>query len=244
MALAVPDIAGEHSANLDDADERSPKYLDWVADLVRPHLGEAVLDLGAGIGAITERYADGRQVVAADMSSDCVSALQKRFARSPNVTAVQQDLREFEGDGRQFDSVVMVNVLEHIEDDAGALAKVRRLITPSGTIVLYVPALNGLYGRWDRKAGHYRRYSKWRMREVAGEAGLDLVELRYVNALAIPAWIAFSLTDVDRTQRASISMWDRTGVPLTRALERWVRVPIGLNLLAVLRRGPEPRPRA
>jgi hypothetical protein len=129
----------------------------------------------------------------------------------------------------------MINVLEHIEDDSGVLAGLRPLLSPGGAIVLYVPALNGLYGRWDRKVGHYRRYSRWRLREVANEAGLDVVELRYVNALAIPAWIAFSRTDVDRTQGVSLSIWDRTGVPLSRAVERRIRVPFGLNLLAVLR---------
>lgn len=232
-ALSAPAAAGEHDANLDIADERSPNYLSWIAELVRPYLGNSVLELGAGIGSITELYADGRRVVASDVSSDCVLALRRRFAQSSNVTVARMDLREL-SDGRdRFDSVVMINVLEHIENDARVLAELRRLLSPDGTIVLWVPALNGLYGQWDRKVGHYRRYSKWRLREVAHEAGLAIVELRYVNALAIPAWIAFSRTDVDRTQSFSLSVWDRTGVPLGRALEQRIRLPFGLNLLAV-----------
>jgi hypothetical protein len=70
---------------------------------------------------------------------------------------------------------------------------------------------------------------------VARVAGLELVEVRYVNALAIPGWLAFSRTDIDRTQEASLSAWDRVGVPLSRAIEQRVRVPIGLNVLGVLR---------
>jgi cyclopropane fatty-acyl-phospholipid synthase-like methyltransferase len=236
MALAAPPaLVGEHDANLDVADERSPNYLRWIADLVRPYLGHSVLELGAGIGSITELYADGRLVVATDVSSDCVLSLQRRFAASPNVTVVRSDLRELREDEGGFDSVVMINVLEHIEDDAGVLTGLRRLLLSGGTIVLYVPALNALYGRWDRKVGHYRRYSKWRLREVAHDAGLDVIELRYVNALAIPAWIAFSQTHVDKTQSRSLSIWDRTGVPVSRALEQRIRVPLGLNLLAVFR---------
>ncbi len=194
-----------------------------------------MLEVGAGIGSITELYADGRSVLATDLSDDCVVAMQQRFARSPNVAVVKSDLRELGEDGRRFDSVVMINVLEHIEDDAGVLAALRNLLAPGGTIVLYVPALNGLYGRWDRKVGHYRRYSNWRLREVAREARLAVVELRYVNALAIPAWIAFSRTNFDKTPAPTLSIWDRTGVPIGRALERRIRVPFGLNLLAVLR---------
>jgi hypothetical protein len=132
---------------------------------------------------------------------------------------------------------VMINVLEHIEDDVGALASLRSVLNPGGNVVLYVPALNGLYGAWDRKVGHFRRYSKWRMREIAAEAGLIVGELRYVNLLAIPAWMAFSRSNIETTVGSSLSIWDRVGVPAGRALESRVRVPVGLNLLALLRAG-------
>ena len=94
----------------------------------------------------------------------------------------------------------MVNVLEHIADDAGPLRGLSRLLVPGGNIVVYVPALNGLYGALDEKIGHYRRYSVWRLREVFREAGLDPVELRWVNFLAIPAWAAFGRGDVNDRQ--------------------------------------------
>jgi 2-polyprenyl-3-methyl-5-hydroxy-6-metoxy-1,4-benzoquinol methylase len=235
MALAEPAEAGEHDHNLDVADESSPNYLRWIAELIEPHLGRRVLELGAGIGSITQLYAAGHDVVASDLSDECVRALHWRFDALPNVTVVQQDLRELGDAGETFDSVVMVNVLEHIQDDAGVLGTLPSVLAPHGTIVVYVPALNGLYGQWDRKVGHFRRYSKWRMREIAREAGLEIVQLRYVNALAIPAWLAFSRTDVERTQGASLSIWDRTGVPLSRAIERRLNVPLGLNVLAVFK---------
>ena len=86
----------------------------------------------------------------------------------------------------------MVNVLEHIRDDVGVLSSLQRFLEPGGSIVIYTPALNGLFGSWDDYAGHFRRYSKWRLREVFRQAELDTVELRYANLLAIPAW-SFSL---------------------------------------------------
>lgn len=233
-ALDVPSQTGEHDANLDVADESAPNYLRWVSELISPHLGQSVLELGAGTGSITELYAEGHQVVASDVSEQCLRALEQRFASSGNVTVLRRDVRELQADGAQFESILMINVLEHIEDDAGVLGRLRAVLTEGGSIVVYVPALNGLYGRWDRKVGHYRRYSKWRMREVAREAGLDIVELRYVNILAIPAWFAFSRTNVEKTTSSSLSIWDRTGVPAGRALESRLRVPLGLNLLAVL----------
>lgn len=220
---------------LDVADENAPNYLGWIAQLIRPHLGESVLEVGAGLGSITDLYADGRRVTATDVSADCVASMRRRFAGRPNVSVDELDLRAGDDQLGTFDSVVLINVLEHIEDDVAALTVLARKLNPGGRIIVYVPALNGLYGAWDRLVGHFRRYSKWRMRALAAEAGLEVEELRYVNALAIPAWIAFSRTEVKQTQARSVSLWDRAGVPLTRALERYVEPPVGLNLLAVLR---------
>lgn len=231
------DQEGDHDADLDVSGDSLPNYLSWVAELCRAQLGHRVLEVGAGLGAITARYEQGHEVVANDVSPSCVQALRERFADHPNVQIEDRDLRGLELDSR-FDSVLMVNVLEHIADDAGTLRGLSRLLVPNGNLVVYVPALNGLYGALDEKIGHYRRYSVWRMREVFREAGIEPVELRWVNFLAIPAWAAFSRGDIDDRQRGSTlrSLWDRTAVPAARVLEAHVRMPIGLNVLAVGRR--------
>jgi precorrin-6B methylase 2 len=223
----------EHSANIDIAEDSAPNYLRWIADLCRPHLGRRVIDVGAGTGSVTERYADGREIVAVELSDWCISELERRFLDAPNVTIRQVDLRELTSDGATFDSAVMINVLEHIEDDVSALVTVSKLVHPGGRIVLYVPALNGLYGAFDRKVGHYRRYAPWRIREVVAAAGLRPLEARYVNALSIPGWLVFSRTDVDRGPTESLTFWDRTGIPFSRLIESRVRVPLGLNVFCV-----------
>jgi SAM-dependent methyltransferase len=233
-ALEAPAENGAHDHGLDLLADNAPNYLRWIADMIEPHLGRKVLDLGAGIGAVTARYATGRQVVACDRSDTCIAAMQRRFEGASNVTVIRGDLTELDDLGERFESVVMLNVLEHIEDDVGVLGSLRAFLEPGGRIVIYVPALNALYGKMDRQLGHYRRYSKWRFKEIAADAGLEVVDLRYVNALAIPAWLAFSWSNTDRTYGPSLSVWDRTGVPLSRAIEERVRLPVGLNMLAVL----------
>lgn len=232
-ALEAPAENGAHDHALDVLAESAPNYVRWIAELIQPHLGRKVLELGAGHGAITAEYAAGRDVVASDLSDACIAALNRRFEHAPNVMVVQQDLRELQESPERFDSVVMLNVLEHIEDDVGVLSALRSVLQPGGRIVIYVPALNALYGKPDRMLGHFRRYSKWRFRAIAAQAGLQIVTSRYVNMLAIPGWWIYSHTNLDRTYGPSLSAWDRTGVPLSRALEKRVRVPVGLNLLAV-----------
>ena len=87
------DVAEDHGINLDVAEDAAPNHVQGIAELVSEHLGERVLDLGAGIGAITEHLAPGRTVVACDISDEFVAALDTRFAETPNVEVVQADLR-------------------------------------------------------------------------------------------------------------------------------------------------------
>jgi SAM-dependent methyltransferase len=231
------DREGDHDADLDVTSENAPNYLAWVAEICGRHLGHRVLEVGAGLGAVTAHYEHGREVVANDMSPACVRALRERFADHPNVRVEDADLRVL-GLQQQFDSVLMVNVLEHIVDDVEALRGLSKQLVPGGNVVVYVPALNSLYGPNDKKVGHYRRYSIWRLREVFREAELEPVELRWVNFLAIPAWALFSRGDVHDTRQNGelLSLWDRTAVPAARFLEGHLRMPIGLNVLGVGRR--------
>jgi SAM-dependent methyltransferase len=227
---------GDHDAGIDVAEENSPNYLRWIADRVRPHLGRSVLEVGAGTGSITELYAPGRQVLAIDRSSWCIDEMEKRFASVDNVDVRKVDALELVDEGRRFDSVVMLNVLEHIEDDVEILRMLGTLLETDGRIIIYVPALNGLYGKWDRKVGHYRRYAPWRLRSVLDEAGLTPVEIGYMNALSIPAWIAFSNSDVEKSNAASMSVWDKTGIAWGRRIESVIPVPFGLNVFCAARR--------
>jgi SAM-dependent methyltransferase len=226
---------GDHDFSLDIASEASVNYLRWIGEVCEPYLGHRVLDLGAGHGVITQHVAPGREVVALDMSPSCVEAMRRRFESSSNVTVLQGDLRALDLDAG-FDSITMFNVLEHIYDDSDVLRACIPHLNPGGTIVLYVPALNGLFTKWDRKVGHYRRYSKPRLRSVVEEAGLEVVELRYMNVLAIPAWlVSGQLSSGEAACESSLTLWDKTGTVVGRAIERRVRIPIGLNLFCVAR---------
>jgi 2-polyprenyl-3-methyl-5-hydroxy-6-metoxy-1,4-benzoquinol methylase len=218
---------------LDVADGSNQNYLRWVADLCAPYLGNRVLDVGAGFGTITEPLAVGRDMVALEVSETCCLALRERFRSTPNVHVVQGDLTAIPADD-VFDSIVMTNVLEHIYDDAGILAALRHHLCRGGNVLLYVPALNGYFTAWDRNVGHYRRYSRRRLAGVVSEAGLKLNHLRYINLLGLAGWpFSGRMLKVGDSAAGSLSLWDRHATPLTRALERRVRIPIGLNLFCV-----------
>ncbi len=236
---AADPSSGQHDCGLDIAGDSAPAYLQWIADLCLPYLGSSVLEVGAGHGSVTQHLARGRRFVATDLSDSCLGVLRERFAAWPNVEVRHLDLRHVDID-ETFDSVVIINLLEHMYDDTAALQTLRDRLNRGGHCLIYVPALNWLYGKFDRDVGHYRRYSKRRLAAVVREAGLQPVRLRYVNMLAIPGWVLFSSSWLDRDGGdrvgRNLDLWNRFGMPLTRAIEGRVPPPLGLNLFCVARR--------
>jgi SAM-dependent methyltransferase len=233
--------ANVHSHGLEVAADVSSAYHAWIAGICKGHLGRTVLDVGAGQGAISRYLFDSAdRYVASDMSADCVDALRRRFAGVANVSVISFDLRTDELD-ETFDSIVLFNVLEHIFDDELALRKLAGYLNPGGNILIYVPAYNWLYGEWDRRIGHCRRYNSKSLSGVIAEADLAVSEIRYVDAIGIPAWFAFSRLGIrSRARKADgappsgeLRLWDRFVVPPAKLVESHVRLPVGLNVLAI-----------
>lgn len=209
-------------------------YLDWLADLCAPHLGERCLELGAGHGDLTERFvATGRSIDATDVSDAFLDVLQRRFAEVDSVNVCALDVTALDAHER-YDSIVMANVLEHIEDDADALRRLHDALSPGGRLIVYVPAFMALYSRFDREIGHYRRYRRPQLRERFREAGFRVVDSRYVNSLGAPGWFVYCrLLGRKSSDQMTVSTCDRVIVPLVRKLEDRVPPPFGLSLLVV-----------
>lgn len=218
--------------------EHAPRYTDWIASLLEPHLGGDVLEIGAGHGELTERLARGRRVVATDLSKRCVEALEERFASSPEVEVVHADLASL-ALSRAFDTVVVVNVLEHIDDHNRAVAEMAGHLRPGGRLCVFVPAFDGLYSEFDRRIGHRRRYQRSELVQVFADAGLEVVEARYVNVAGAFAWwlLARRLGRVP-TDAALVRAYDRLVVPVLRRLEARRPPWFGQSLLGVARRPP------
>jgi 2-polyprenyl-3-methyl-5-hydroxy-6-metoxy-1,4-benzoquinol methylase len=142
----------------------TPQYLSWLALKLRPHVGDEVLEIGAGIGNLTARLMSRRTLyIAAEKDPLHLHALRNRFLRTPNV-AVQRIDPEIPGDlaGLEncFDTVLCLNVLEHLDDAGQLLESLAATIRPGGSLLVLVPNVPGIYGSLDRKMGHRRRYSR------------------------------------------------------------------------------------
>jgi hypothetical protein len=132
-------------------------YADWIVELIAPYLGPQILEIGAGHGVFTERLARHGEVTAAEPSERAVQVLHERFAHRADVNVVHADAKSAVN-GRTYDAIVLINVLEHIYDDAVTLGHLKECLRPGGFSVVYAPAFNTLYSRYDRVIGHHRRY--------------------------------------------------------------------------------------
>jgi SAM-dependent methyltransferase len=234
------DEADEELARVLDNLSEAVNYADWLVELAAPHLGPHILEVGAGHGTLTTRLARHGKVTASELSARCAATLSEKFAGRPDVEVLYGDI-EGALDGRIYDSAVLVNVLEHIGDDAAALKALYRGLRPGGTVVLFVPAFEALYSDFDRAVGHHRRYRRDDLARRVREAGFDVAEARYVNFVGGVAWwvVARQLRRFPTNLR-SLRLYDRWVTPAVRRLEtRWVP-PFGQSVLCIGRRPATP----
>ncbi len=220
-----------------ESDHGKPRYLAYQRELIGPHCGRSVLEVGAGLGEFADGFTGFDRYVVTDVDSGAVERMKGRFADRPEVEVQQYDI-----DGRTrlsepVDTLVAINVLEHIADDVTALRELSESLTPTGNIVLFVPGYQQLYGEFDRKVGHHRRYTPATVSEAARRAGLHVEVARPVNFLgAFAWWAAVRKGGAGAPNPRLVALYDRFVVPVTRAIEKVVPVPFGQSVLCVARR--------
>jgi 2-polyprenyl-3-methyl-5-hydroxy-6-metoxy-1,4-benzoquinol methylase len=218
--------------------QEARRYSAHLFNLFRGHVGKRVLEVGSGIGTMSRPLAEVADlVVGLEPNLNCVSRLQDAMrgqAKFVLRTCHLEECDRTELSDYRFDTVLCVNVLEHIEDDRAALRTFKDVIVPNGRVLIFVPAVQAAYGPLDAELGHHRRYSKPTLAKAFADAGLDLLTLRYTNPIGLLGWMynahiskstAHSLTQV--------KVFESLVAPWALPLERMIPPPIGLSLIAV-----------
>ncbi len=200
-----------------------------------PFLKGRVLEIGAGIGQISEamlNLPDVRELIGVEPDE----RFQKGFRlRLPNTRLVEGTVADL-AEGETFDGAVMVNVLEHIEHDLEELTRLHGILKPSGGyLCLLVPARKELYSDLDAHFGHFRRYSRSDMRDKLVAAGFTVRRVDYFNFIGYFAWlIRFRLMRGMSFDIKQVRLFDRRLLPVGHWIEsRIVRPPLGQSVIAV-----------
>lgn len=219
---------------------RAKNYFAWQHRLIREELGRRVLEVGCGVGNFTGTILDRDTVIAVDVQPECIQRLKLRYAGQPNLHVFVCDVLSPEFHGLASfhpDSSVIVNVLEHVEDDVAALKAVASVLTPGGVIVLLVPAFQALFGPIDKNLGHHRRYSRDAIRSLAERTGLRIRKLHYMNSIGFFGWwINAHILKREAQSQRQIEIFDRYVVPPMSAAEHLISPPFGQSLLTILER--------
>ncbi len=170
---------------------RLKRYNQWIWDSISSHVGDRVLEVGAGIGNMTRMLYGRALVVATDVDAPYVDILRNKFRRRPGVEVEHLDLSNeacLALARYRFDSIICLNVLEHIEDDVAALRYMFELCGEGGMVAIYVPADQSLFGSMDTSVGHFRRYSKEELVGKLEQVGFVVDKAFHQNRLGRFGW--------------------------------------------------------
>ena len=221
----------------------SVEYYKWIYELMRPHLGTHVVELGVGIGNLTiHLLRDERFVTGVDTDERMIHSHRSRISQSLQlhsecVSLHQLSLRpNYAG---RFDSVVSSNVLEHVSDDL-ELEVVKAsfdLLRPGGYSMHWVPAFQSIFGSLDRTFSHQRRYKRAQLRTLFKRAGFEILSCEHWNMIGFFGWwFAGRVLGATELSPRTVATFDRYAVPLVRRIEPWMWRPFGQSIFIVARR--------
>jgi len=233
--VSNPEYAGRDLEAMDFAQ----RYHRWILDEFRPFLGKTIAEVGAGSGGFSELLLNEpiERLVAIEPSARMLGILERRLGSDERLVTERAILAEVaEAYTGKVDTLVYVNVLEHIQDDRAELSLAHGTLRPGGHVCIFVPALPWLYSEFDRSIGHHRRYWKEELIGKVGAAGFEVRKARYFDFAGVLPWfVVYRL--LGRTLASGhVQHYDRYVVPVMRRLEGAITPPIGKNVLLVARK--------
>ncbi|MBF0485467.1 MAG: class I SAM-dependent methyltransferase [Candidatus Omnitrophica bacterium] len=215
------------------------KYNRYIYENICPFLGDSILDVGCGMGNITQYFTDKKRVMGVDSTAEFMDIFRRKC---PKAEAILGDINDAHV-GRALknvfiDTIVMTNVLEHIEDDRCVLEKLYKILAPGGKVVLVVPAHKWLFGAADAYDLHFRRYTENEIRQRLSSVGFSMLKSFQYSALGIPWWFIngriLKQGKHDENEGSLINMI----VPLVRVVDKMTFNRIGLSIVAVAQKAP------
>lgn len=215
-------------------------YNHWVFESINPFLGKRLLETGAAIGNMTQLLSPGRELfIAVDCNSKYVEIAKHNWQGPSHVQFLEYDVTDAKIRNLQkfnFDSVVSLNLLEHLEQEEAALNNFNELLSPHGSLVVMVPAFPCIYGEMDRADNHYRRYTKGEIERIMSINGFNIVCSRYFNIFGFFAWFINGRVFKHAIVRADNIFLYETLIPLFKRIEK-IRLPLGQSIICVGRKG-------
>ena len=210
----------------------------WMYQAIRPQLQGRILEIGSGIGNISDFVVkDGYPVSLSDYDEAYVAILSEKYKRSPNVQAVFRiDLEDphflsAHALAQQYDTIFLLNVIEHIRDHQAAIRNCAHMLKPQGRLIVLAPAYPTLFSRLDKELGHHRRYTRKSMTHLLRGEGLSIVQQQYFNLLGLAGWFFWGKVAGRKQLTAPGFNLFNVLVPLARLLDKLAGKRAGLSVI-------------
>lgn len=228
----------EYGSHILHSLEKAQNFNRWMAEAISPHIGARVLEIGAGIGNITTWLLPRDFYLASDINPHYLDYLRNLALGKPYLAVDRIDLQDpkcFEPWVGRFDTVVCLNVLEHVADPLLALRNIHSALQPGGRLVLYVPQGQKLYSSLDEVLGHRVRYDRDMLAEELRSTGFELEHMRDLNHFGVPGWFLNGrLLKRRHFSRSQLKIFNMM-VPMIRRIDSAVPGR-GLGIIAVSRK--------
>jgi glycosyltransferase involved in cell wall biosynthesis/phospholipid N-methyltransferase len=217
---------------------RAPRFNAWMADSIRPFCGQRVLEIGGGPGNITQRLIPRREYMVSDINPLYLQALATLREDRPYLKVSYCDVQDpasFPRSEQGYDTIICLNVIEHVPDDRAALGNIREALAAGGRAVVLVPQGQWNFGTLDEALGHRLRYSEDALRKLAVDSGFEVEQILHFNRSGTGPW--FVNGKLLRRRKFGLLQIKLLNLltPLFRAVDRFVPLP-ALSLIAILRR--------
>jgi SAM-dependent methyltransferase len=215
------------------------KFNKWMYEVTGKRLEGRILEIGSGIGNISEFYLKaGRKIMLSDIRDNYCEFLHQKYGSDPNCEGVRnidlvhpnfeveyQDLLE------TFDGAFALNVVEHIQDDNLALANARKLLKKGGRLVILVPAYQSLYNNFDKALEHYRRYTKDSLCPIFEKNNFQVVHSQYFNLAAVAGWwVSGNLLKKEVIPSGQMKLYNFL-VPIFKIMDKLVFNKMGISII-------------
>jgi SAM-dependent methyltransferase len=214
-----------------------PTYYAWIMESFTPYISGTVIEYGAGTGTISRRVAPlAEKIILVEPSKNLAAHLQIQFSGDPKFEVACDTLEHHAAhvpDGSS-DTVILVNVLEHIEDDRGTLVRLLQILKPGGHLLIFVPALPLLMSKLDVIHGHFRRYKRPDLTGKVRAAGGAIMVCRYFDVLGVMPWLLLNkILGSTAFNPVLVRLNDRIVIPVSRFIESLHQPEFGKNLILV-----------
>jgi len=229
--------AGTYSSAIGDA----VNYTRWVLEAFDGLVGRRILEVGIGHGGYVDHLPPPERYLGVDIDSASVAEARQAHPDREYIEADigSPDFANRVGHGR-FDTILCLNVLEHIESDRQAVVNLLKALEPGGHLLLFVPAFEALYSSLDRLAGHHRRYTRAQLAELVPAGLAHVARNEYFNSIGGLGWWVNKFMPHkslnDSAVNGQVRLFDRYILPISRLINPVTRNIFGQSVVFAVRR--------